>query len=70
MTQWLRKGILALAVASALAWAAPHGTAARIERTCEKQPGPTDTVVGTNPAGNQPPGQTEEVSNKECKEFR
>jgi hypothetical protein len=70
MTQWLRKGILALAVASALAWAAPHGTAARIERTCEKQPGPTDTVVATNPSNREVPGQTEEVSNKECKEFR
>ena len=66
----MRKGLLALAVASALAWAAPHGTAARIDRTSEKQPGPTDTVVATNPSGREVPGQTDEVSNKECKQFR
>ena len=36
---------------------------------CEKQPGPTDTVVATNRGGNQPPGQQEELSNRECRKL-
>lgn len=34
-----------------------------------KVPGPTDLVVGTNPAGHQPPGQTDEIHNRDRKLF-
>ena len=36
---------------------------------CEKQPGPTDTATATNRGGNQPPGQEEELSNRECRQL-